>query len=224
MFQVEQSDYLTIIRLKNPMLCLSSAVFGGGLRLIKNIINCTLSDQFLEFPEEMIDFCKNLAIKHDCCQQSTAVLLTAVPQKYGVWSESGYCFVTAGLGNAVPLLKKKENKVEEKLFCFPGTINTISLIPKALSETALIEAFGLVKISIASIVSQWSFALYGEKNICVGTPTDCSLVICPLSKNQLSFAGLNTEIGEETVKNISEALFSVISKKYPSFYRSNRPI
>lgn len=216
MFQIEQTDYLTVIRLENPMLCLSSAIFGGGLRLIKNIINCTLFNQHPEFPEEMLDFCRSLSSELNCCPNSTAILLTAVPQKYGLWSEPKNCFVTAGLSNAVPLFPKKEKPREELVFS-PGTINTVNLIPKALSETALIEVFGLVKIAIASVVSRWSFFFCKETAACVGTPTDCSLVACPFSENQLPFAGLNTEIGIETARNVSDTLSSVLSLKYPSF-------
>lgn len=221
--RIQSTPKATVVYFDDPMLCLSSAVFNGGIRQIQNVINFTLTSERPDF-KEMPDFCSRICGRYDCNPKLTTILLTTVPQQYGGWSEKGSCFITAGLSTATPLFPEKVWDESQARGLVPGTINSISIVPKALSENALIEAYGLVKMAIAQGIITWS-RLHG-KNDCVGTPTDRSVVVCPLSDSPLHFAGLQTKVGVEIAKEVASALAKALIHKYPlcSEVKKEKPV
>ena len=214
MFLTYTPKNVTVIQFDQLMLAISSAIFGGGMREVDFVINYTLTER-VEV-EEMSTFCWHLAGSLGCDPERTIVLLTAVSQMHGAWSEDRKCFMTVGLGNAVSLFPEYIFNEQESLVCTPGTINSIHIVGEALTESALVEAYGVAKIAIADSLAKKSV---GDANghPCVATRTDCSVVFCPAyGEPPLQFAGSGTAIGQQIITSTQDAFDKAFKKKYPN--------
>ena len=217
--KIEKSDHVTMINFSNPMMCISSAILGGGIN--KNVIsvaNVTLSTDRYVPVSFMPDYCREIIKSFKCNPDSSVALLTSVPQKYLGQSADGKCIITAGLGNACELGPHRvwDEKNDEMIDYLPGTINCILVLDDCLSSSALVEIYGIVKLAIAEIVSIWS--TYTGHMSFVGTPTDCVAVLCPNREQvDLHFTGIGTKIGADTVYLVRDALVNAISHRYAGF-------
>ncbi len=212
MYKVETEFETTVIKFSRPMRCISSAIFGGGIRTIKSIVNYTLQEGECPDISEMKMFCHQILINFGLDPNFGVVLLTTVPQCSGVWSKD--CLVTAGLGNAVPIESEPVWDEEKSEYVYnPGTINCIHIVSQNLSDQALVEANAMVRMSIAMQMIEWS-SVYSNQ-VCVGTPTDCTAVISPIEGPSLQFAGLATKVGFDLVRNTRLAFKRALAHKYP---------
>lgn len=214
MYSFQKTGNASIIRLKKSMIAISSAILNGGIRNnITAVINYTLGEEFVEY-ETMEDFCRNVANQHDCDPDATIVLLTSVPQRYGEWSKDGACFITAGLSNAKTLFPPPSEIRDERKYR-PDTINSISLLDESLTENALIECYGMVKLAIFTEMIMWSKETRQDQTR-VGTPTDCAVVLCHDGKSPLHFGGLCTKVGVSAAKSTRDSFRKAIRHKYES--------
>ncbi|MEX0918461.1 MAG: adenosylcobinamide amidohydrolase [Candidatus Paceibacterota bacterium] len=217
MFDLIETEAVTGVRLFSPMLSISNAIFGGGLRPVSAIINYSLQPGEYPEVEEMPEFCRSLATNLDCDPQTTVVMLTTVPQRYRGRSDDGSCLITAGLGNAVPLLPELEWDEREGAYAYnPGTINTLIVSREALSSSALVEAYGTAKLGLSEAVRNWSDSYHPEREL-IGTPTDGLTIVCPDVDPKLRFAGLGSRTGSELIRRIREAFNEALSHRYPEF-------
>ncbi len=200
------------------MTCLSSAIFGGGLKKnVRSIANVTLPKDLNVAVEQMPDYSRTTLEKIGHSGTSGIVLLTTVPQQYLGLSRNGRCLVTAGLGNACSLIPDNiwDEKKERELAYAPGTINCILVLEDSLEDSALVEGYGLAKMTIMEILQKWS--IFQRRPACVGTPTDCLALLCPQQGLRLKFAGLGTKVGADIVQMVREATTNALKHRYPDF-------
>ena len=140
--QITLKENQTFISFSQPMKSIGSAIWGGGLKKDVRIVANTTIPQNLNVPiEKMPSFCQETLLQNGYSAKNGVVLLTAVPQKYLGQSKNKRCFVTAGLGNACPLIPKTiwDEKSNSTKTYTPGTINCILILTDCLSDSALIE-------------------------------------------------------------------------------------
>ena len=215
---VIKKDNQTILRFPEPMFCISSAILGGGIRKkITTIANVTLSkDDYISI-KSMKNFCKRSLTSNGYSSKDAVVLLTSVPQMFMGQSNDYSCVATVGLGNACCLDPEMVWNEEEEQFqrYNPGTINCILVLNNHLSYSAMIEGYGVAKMTIAEVIKAWSS--YMGINSCVGTPTDCLAIVSASKGKKLNFAGLSTKIGSDIVVKVREAILDAIAYKYNDF-------
>jgi len=213
-FEVTTDEELThVIYFRESMFATSSAIFNGGCKKqIRWVINHTLLPNNYVDVKKMPSYCKRLAKDYGCDPKKTVVLLTAVPQKYGAWSQKKKCRITAGISNGVPLFSKNKGNGME-VMRYPGTINTVYIMVHKIPEPALIEAYGMVKVYLANTLGDW--CKKHNKKVIAGTPTDVTLVLSPKTGKPKEFAGLQTLIEETIAIETRDALLSALSNKYP---------
>jgi adenosylcobinamide amidohydrolase len=219
---IENQPNKTFFSFSKPMCCISSAIFGGGIKNnVRTIANITVPTDLNVPVELMPDYCRKNLRLFGYKPKKSVVLLTAVPQIYLGHSKCHRCFVTAGLGNVRPLIPddKYREVWDEKAGKFthysPGTINCIICLDDSLCPSALVEGYGIAKMTIAEIVKDW--CQQNHKSPCVGTQTDCTALLCPMTGPQLKFASLGTRMGTDISVMVREATINTISHKYPSF-------
>jgi adenosylcobinamide amidohydrolase len=165
----------------------------------------------------MPDYCERVLGLQGEDSKKTVALLTSVPQMYLGQSACGKCLVTAGLGNASPLIPETvwDEKKDEMIVYSPGTINCILVLSDSLTQGALVEAYGMAKIAISEVVRFWS--LCRGASVCVGTPTDCTALLCPQNGPKIKFAGLGTKVGADVATLVVDAMTNAIRHRYPDF-------
>lgn len=208
----------TIVSFCEPMTSISSAILGGGIRRnITSVANITISKDLNVPASLMFDYCESVLDLAGVDSKNTVALLTSVPQIYLGQSACGKCLVTAGLGNACPLIPENvwDEKRDEMMVYRPGTINCILVLSDSLSQSALVEAYGMVKVAISEVVRFWS--LCRGDYVYVGTPTDCTALFCPQNGPKIKFAGLGTKIGADIVTSVVDAMTNAIRHRYPDF-------
>lgn len=213
-----QKENQTVLRFPEPMVCISSAILGGGIKdNVRTVANATLSQDDYVPIDSMGDFCRDIISSCGFSADEAVVLLTSVPQKFLGQSDDGRCIATVGLGNACPLIpdlvwNEEGNKFQRYI---PGTINCVITLNESLSPSALVEGYGVAKMAIAEIIGVWSS--YRGINACFGTPTDCTAILSPQNGRQMKFAGLSTKIGSDIVRLTREAVIDAITYKYEDF-------
>ncbi len=219
---IETRPDKTFISFSKQMTCISSAIFGGGIK--KNILtvaNVTIPTDLNVPVALMPDYCRKTISLSGYHPRSSVVLLTAVPQIYLGYSKCHRCLVTAGLSNVRPLIPKGiwKDVWDEKTGKFtpysPGTINCIICLNDNLSSSALVEGYGIAKMTIAEVVKDW--CKQNNKIPCVGTQTDCTALLCPQNGPQLKFASLGTKISADISVMVRDATINAISHKYPNY-------
>ncbi len=215
MFTTRRNEKFTVINFSEPMLAISNAIWGGGIKEVGSVINYTLGpDEQVELAD-MKNFCVKTAESLRCTPKNTVVLLTAVPQNFGEWSLYRKCFMTVGIGNAVSLYPEEIFNEKGSLECTPGTINSIHILDKTLTRGALVEAYGVARVAIADCLAEKNVT--DERgHICVGTRTDCSVVLCPINGiPRLQFAGFGTAIGQRIIDETKDAFYEAFENRYP---------
>jgi adenosylcobinamide amidohydrolase len=197
------------------MTCLSPAVYGGGIRQVRHVINYTLGDEWITY-SNMPAACEAIAKRYDCDPRRTTVLLTAAWQSGCRWSSNKRTLATAGMGNAASLYPTETMEAAETADAV-GTINTVHVIDQTLTENALIEAYGIVKMAIADALRRTGYTSVAAADggaAAAGTPTDRSAIICSQQYAPLHFAGLKTRIASQLATQTYEALTSALADKY----------
>jgi adenosylcobinamide amidohydrolase len=214
-FRVEQTDHATVLHLAEDMTCLSPAVYGGGIRQVRHVINYTLGDEWITYAN-MPAACEAIAKRHNCDPRRTTVLLTAAWQSGCRWSADAQTMATAGIGNAASLYATHHIEAAEAADAV-GTINTVHVLDQTLTENALIEAYGIVKMAIADVLRRTGCTSVDEADggmVAAGTPTDRSAIVCSQRHAPLHFAGLKTRVGVQLATQTNEALSSALTDKY----------
>ena len=221
--KLETEATKTFILFSKPMTCISSAIFGGGIKTnVSTIANITIPKDLEVSVDLMPDYCrKTLSLARQQVKTSV-VLLTAVPQTYLGYSKCQKCFVTAGLGNVSPLNPEKvwDEKSNSIVSYLPGTINCIIVLDDSLTPSALIEGYGIAKMTIAEVIKEWCAAKKLPPG--VGTTTDCTALLCPKNGPKLRFAGLGTKVGSDISTMAREATVNAISHKYPNWFQNSK--
>ncbi len=104
-----------------------------------------------------------------------------------IGSASVACVATVGLGNA--------ERVGRRVDAGPtnvGTINVLATVRPGLSETALVEAVAIAAEAKTAAIVDACRAL--PTGLATGTGTDCIVIAAP--KDDTSYAGKHTDIGE----------------------------
>jgi len=216
--KIKKYEDKTLIAFSRPMKCISSAIWGGGMRKdILCVANVTIPQNINIPVRSMPSYSRNIVINNGYSSGQSVVLMTSVPQKYIGISDDFKCIVTAGLGNACSLAPETvwDESINDIVIYSPGTINCIIVLDDCLSSSAMVEGYGIAKLAIAEIISSWSN--YVGMSTCVGTPTDCVALLCPKDLRKNRFAGIGTKIGSDIVYSVRGALLNAIAYKYPGF-------
>lgn len=174
-------DYIAVF---GDFKVLSSAVYNGGFRRTKTIINLGVPP---DFNEEPVSFYKSFISSKGF--ESPIGMMTAASMKNAKTVERGDVIgiTTAGL-------------------C--GTINIILLINKDLIESAMVNAVIVATEAKAAALSHLNIRKGSE--VITGTPTDSIVVACYGSEN-IKYAGPATAVGNQIYEVARESVESAMS-------------
>lgn len=163
---------------------LSSAVYNGGYKNAKTIINLNVPKNFNDDPEKVF---KRFISENNF--GSVVGMMTAASMKNGrvVEKKDVTCIATAGL---------------------IGTINIILLIRKDLIESAMVNA--VICATEAKTAALFDLGLRNGENDCdgdimTGTPTD-SIVIACYGSEKVIYSGPITDIGSQIYEAVRKCV------------------
>ena len=140
----------------------------------------------------------------------TAVVTEDVVSK--VYEEDGCSIlivVTAGVGNAVDVVKSYEQKLELHQ---PGTINTWVFVNGNLTEEAFIQAIMTATEAKVKVLQDLKVLDPRTGTIATGTSTDSILIAATQKGGFFEFAGNITPLGSQIGKGVYECTKEAIQK------------
>jgi adenosylcobinamide hydrolase len=180
-----------VLSSQQPLLCLSSAVVGGGLTETRTVINRHVDKNYLH-PDPVGDlrtFAATLDIDEPFVGLMTAVYLDRVQSV--TLHEANLtvaAIVTAGLSNPTAA------GLSQPAVLTPGTINMILLVDAQLSPAAMVNAIITATEAKTDLLLQQRIPT-PDGAAATGTSTDSVVVACAGTGNQLPYAGPATTVG-----------------------------
>jgi iron complex transport system ATP-binding protein len=222
-----------ILRSKNPLKILSSAVFNGGSRDSNCIVNYQVpedagSDMDDSVHKEAGDFLKDEMEKMGLPNDQVVAIMTAAKMK-NVEAETIKfedltltAFVTAGAYFAAT----PGDEIASKQTAFPfkkwGTINIIILVDGKLTQSCMVNAVVTATEAKASALRDLDVRSRFSGEVATGTVTDSIVVACTNCGRSLKYAGTGTVLGELIGKSVKAALKKAIYKQEKLV--ANRPL
>jgi adenosylcobinamide hydrolase len=203
-----QNRRLIHIKSDRRLRTISSAVHGGGMNNLHDIVNFKVPKTYnCEAPKLDLSFrLSQLGIQ----ENDAAALMTAATLDDAGWAEvqgaqwSILVCVTAGFSNAARVGGEYFRSVE------PGTINTIVIVDGYMTEEAFVESVITVTEAKAAALSDLAVTSL-DGRIATGTTTDAVVVgatqppecqrECPIE-----YTGLATEFGEQLATAVYTAI------------------
>lgn len=116
-----------------------------------------------------------------------------------VGATRGSCLATVGLGNAGRVGVPPSGTPP-----FAGTINLLAHVDRPLTRPALIEALSMAAAARTAAIMDLGWRIDG--GIATGTGTDCIVVAATMGDDELSYAGLHTEVGVALGRAVYDAV------------------
>nr|WP_281176397.1 adenosylcobinamide amidohydrolase [Alicyclobacillus ferrooxydans] len=203
-----QNRELIHIRSNGRLRTISSAIHGGGMNNLCDIVNFKVPKTYnCEAPK--LDLSLQLS-KLGIQENNAAALMTAARLEDAGWAEvqgaqwSILVCVTAGFSNAARVGGEYLKSLE------PGTINTIVIVDGYMTEEAFVESVITVTEAKAAALSDLAVTCL-DGRIATGTTTDAVVVgatqnpeyqrECPIE-----YTGLATEFGERLATAVYTAI------------------
>ncbi|PVX24064.1 MAG: hypothetical protein CW691_08755 [Candidatus Bathyarchaeum sp.] len=231
--EAEIQENKLILRSKNPLKIVSSAVLNGGSKEANCIINVQVaedagSDMDDEVHKEAGDFLIEETTKMGVAQDQVVAIMTAarmknveaVTQKFEDITLT--TFVTAGAYFAAT----PGDEIASKQNAFPfkkwGTINTIVLVDGNLTESCMVNAIVTATEAKAAALRELDVRSRFSGEVATGTVTDSVVIACTKQGRTIKYAGSGTALGELIGKSVKAALKKAIFNQENMF--SNRPL
>jgi adenosylcobinamide amidohydrolase len=231
--EAEIKDNKLIIRSKNPLKILSSAVLNGGPCESKCIVNVQVSEDAGSDLDDHVhkeagDFLEDEITKSGFPKDEVVAIMTAAKMKNVEVVNLQFedlaltTFVTAGAYFAATA----GDEIASKQTAFPtknwGTINIIILIDANLEESCMVNAIVTATEAKAAALRELDVRSRFSGEIATGTVTDSVVIACTKQGSKIKYAGTGTIIGELIGKSVKMALKKAIYKQEKLF--SNRPL
>jgi len=192
-----------IIQSGEPLLCLSSAVVGGGFQETKTIINMHV-DKYYSNPNPTGDldlFARRNGISDPFIGLMTAVYTNDVQLVNLIDDQLQIsAVITAGLGNAVAVGLDEPYRTQLS----PGTINIILIFNSMLSKSAMVNAVISATEAKTALLQQMGIKTPGGHQP-TGTSTDSVVIACQPSEIEYHYAGPLTTPGWMIGKAVRQA-------------------
>ena len=203
-----------------PVRALSSAILNGGLGSIRSFINIRVDENFrgrkTDFEPPGLTIGK--AASRAGLLKPSAGMMTAASMnsfQYSVCTHGNievYCFLTAGLSNALaagdPGEFKPQQMFKDKDHARTGTINMAAGTNAFLSDAALTEAMIVITEAKSSVLFELGAKSIVSSRPATGTGTDSAVVFSaePFGSPKEDFCGKHTVLGEMFASAVRNAL------------------
>ncbi|AOZ92145.1 hypothetical protein PNBC_00925 [Paenibacillus crassostreae] len=187
-----------LLQLPTHVDCLSSAIFGGGMRKIDRIANIYVDRRYdCNDPEKDIE---KLFQEWNYPQEYTAGLLTAVQLEHAaVLEENGkdaslFCCTTAGISNGARAGSERTTFPVYQ----PGTINTMLMIDARMTQAAMVNA--VITAVEAKTAALADLGIRDVENGLVATGTTTDAIVVGVSQSTSypiahRYCGTATDLG-----------------------------
>jgi adenosylcobinamide amidohydrolase len=155
-------------RFDAPVRCIASTVLGGGVGTREWVVSATVPLDYAEADPSA--HAARIAASLGCTG-SGAVLLTGVDVRRALEVADGGAVVWSTTGLDVITLAAAPEGAHERWQ--PGTINVVAWAPVPLADAALVNL-------VATVAEAKAQALRGAGIDATGTPSDATVVCCPL--------------------------------------------
>jgi iron complex transport system ATP-binding protein len=197
---------------ERPLTVLSSAVVGGGLGSVREILNVHVDDKYDgERPEEdLAATAAELGITGPFVG-----LMTAAYTEYARWAVesagdlSVAAVVSVGLSNTASAGVTPPFAPETPA---PGTINIVLLVDGALTPAAMVNAVITATEAKTMTLAEWDVRT-PEGEPASGTSTDTVVVACTGRGAELGYAGPATPVGWLAARAVRVAMTSICTEK-----------
>ena len=212
---------VAVIDLGERMECLSSCFLNGGSVTTEHIIIIQVRPDYSDDPiEGARHFLKVLGLPDDtvCFMTAAEVYRVFTVERTECYGFDGIAFVTAGLSNHIvageeltdweersKIARRKHENIA-KLYP-PGTINTICITSRPLTEAAKVNAF-------IPMVEAKSAAMHDLGFKETGTTSDAMAILCPMEGERESYAGTGYGFGLALAKAVRAAVRRSLILRY----------
>jgi iron complex transport system ATP-binding protein len=210
---------LVRVRSATPLAVLSSAVVGGGLCHVRDILNVHVDDKYDgERPEDDL-----AAVAAESGADDAFVgLMTAAYTQFARCAVETHgaltvaAVVSVGLSNTTSAGVSPPFHLEgaetRPVVPPPGTINVVLLVDAALTEAAMVNAVITVTEAKTMTLAEWDVKT-PEGEDASGTSTDTVVVACTGRGEQLSYAGPATTVGWLGARAVRAAMTRICEEK-----------
>ena len=200
--QCEVCKDILIVRFSQPFKALSSAVLNSGLFKTRAIINRHVPKNYEhdDSANLLINVIKEMNLPKETVGFLTAVdvqKLSFVTDKIDELTVSA--IVTAGLG--YPAAAGDDVKTLKKI----GTINTIILIDKNLTEGCMVNCIQTAVEAKTIALRELDIRSHFSNTIASGSTSDAIIVACKEMGEPIKYAGTATELGMMIGQNVKKA-------------------
>lgn len=203
--EAEVSSEAVIVNSMKELEVLSSAVINGGLARAKTIVNLRVP---LDFDHEPVEHFKVRSAQLGLDQGTICMMTAADVEKVVVKTDSKGDIRIAVVATSDTL---NSSDIADGMGCYPGTINTIVIVDRHLTEGCLANAImSATEAKCKALASLDIRSKFSDKGA-TGTSSDAILIACPAEdggKGTLSYAGSATDLGYLIGRNVFEALRS----------------
>ncbi|HEY5267017.1 MAG TPA: adenosylcobinamide amidohydrolase [Acidimicrobiales bacterium] len=184
-------------RLTQPLLCVSTAVFGGGLGSRNWVFNAQVPSDYqrVDIDQHVSELATDLNLSG-----SGVGMLTAARVRRSQQSSDGNVDVEVTVGISHPTWAASDDSIENTPST-AGTINIVAFVPIRLEEAALINA-------VATATEAKSQALFDANIGATGTPSDAVTILCPLGGEIERFGGPRSLWGARLARAVHRAVLS----------------
>ena len=200
---------------------LSSAIFGGGYRLVNHIVNLKVSENFygrlsgFEAPETTLGrYCGQIGLTGNAVGMMTSASMNSFSAVTRCQKEvEVMCLVTAGVSNARQAGDPAECRRFDDPQCKTGTINTIILTNAHLAKGALVEA--IITATEAKTVALHDLGVCSRSTgaPASGTGTDAIAIVNGWGPVDIRFCGKHVLFGEMLAHAVIEALTASLADR-----------
>jgi len=184
-------------RLAEPMLCASTASFGGGLGPRNWVFNAQVPSDYqrVDIDQHVTELATVLHLTGSGVGMLTAARVRRYQQSR---DENVDVEVTVGISH--PTWAASDDKSEGSPVT-AGTINIVAFVPVRLEEAALINA-------VATATEAKSQALFDANIDATGTPSDAVTIFCPLEGEIERFGGPRSLWGSRLARAAHRAVLA----------------
>ncbi|MBI2126577.1 MAG: bifunctional adenosylcobinamide hydrolase/alpha-ribazole phosphatase CbiS [Thaumarchaeota archaeon] len=199
-----------VVRFKERVKILSSAVLNGGLRETSAIVNLHVDRDF--YCADPVGFMKK-AVQSLVLPENTVGLMTAVDVRNLAISTKAIgklkvsALVTAGISYPATAGDKAIAELS------PGTINAILLVDGNLTDSCMVNSIATIAQAKAVALRRLDIRSRFPSMAATGTTTDALALACTGRGDEIHYAGLATNLGIAIGDTVAKAVENAIGKQ-----------
>lgn len=181
-------------RSPTPWLCISSAPLGGGLGERDWVLNATVPASYHRTDPDahLAEIASSVRLSGPGVGLMTAVDVRRVVRR----ADGGVtAWVTTGIGDIPTWAAAEEAVLDHRA----GTINAVCVLPRRLSDAALVNA-------VATVAEAKAQALLEAGVPGTGTATDATVLLCPTTGPAEPFGGPRSPVGARLARAVHSAI------------------